>query len=375
VPVDGTTLTLNPATRPAPAYDIIIRSGVSADAGPLIATVAPASRYAVLAPAPVAALHAEHLLASIRAAGGHAELFTFPDGESAKTRATWSDLTDRMLAAGYGRDTAVVALGGGVAGDLAGFVAATYMRGVPVVQVPTTLLAMIDASVGGKTGIDVAAGKNLVGAFHQPALVLMDPALLRTLPVDHLRAGLAEAIKHGAILDADYFDWIARHAGELLAGDAALMTRLVARSVELKAAVVAEDPLEHGRRAILNFGHTVGHALEHASGYTMLHGFAVAAGMVAEAEAGEAAGITASGTASRLADTLRACGLPTHAGTFDVDGLLAAMSLDKKARGGTPRFALLQHVGGCAQAAGGTWTHALPHNALAAALRHVAGAR
>src|SRR5690606_4159708 len=198
---------------------------------------------------------------------------------------------------GFGRDCCVIALGGGVAGDIAGFVAATYMRGVPFVQLPTTLLAMIDASVGGKTGVDTAAGKNLVGAFHAPRIVIIDPLTLRTLPETELRSGLAEAVKHGAILDAAYFDWIADHVDDLLARDHAALEYLIARSVDLKANVVSEDPLESDRRAILNFGHTVGHALERCTNYRLPHGFAVSAGMCAEAALGQAAGFTNRGAA------------------------------------------------------------------------------
>jgi 3-dehydroquinate synthase len=368
VPADGMTLTLNAEARPAGPCDIVVRRGVLDDAGRLIASAAPAARYALLAPEPVADLHGSRVLQCLRAADLDVQPFTFSDGEAAKTRETWARLTDRMLDAGFGRDSAVIALGGGVAGDVAGFVAATYMRGVPVVQVPTTLLAMIDAAVGGKTGVDVPAGKNLVGAFHQPALVLMDPLVLSTLPRPHLRAGLAEAVKHGAILDAEYFAWIHRHAAGLLAGDAELTVHLVARSVELKAAIAAEDPYERGRRAILNFGHTAAHALEHASGYAMLHGHAVAAGMLVEAEAGETLGVTAAGTRQQLLELLRRCELPVHTGPYEAAALLAAMRLDKKARGGAPRLALLARVGACAADPAGSWTHAVPVEVLSRAL-------
>jgi 3-dehydroquinate synthase len=199
---------------------------------------------------------------------------TLPAGEAHKTRDTWARATDAMLAAGCGRDTTVVALGGGVVGDLAGFVAATYLRGVPVVQVPTTLLAMLDASVGGKTAVDTPAGKNLVGAFHPPAAVLIDPALLATLPAPDLAAGAAEALKHGVIASAAHFDDVAALLPRLARGEAdpAALARLVGDSVAVKAAVVAEDLTERGRRKTLNFGHTLGHAVEHASGYALRHG-------------------------------------------------------------------------------------------------------
>jgi 3-dehydroquinate synthase len=368
----GSTVRVPAAAAQTDACDVVIRAGALSGLGPLVAAAAPAARYAVLAPRTVAALYGAQVLNALHEGGLRAELLEFADGEASKTRQTWAELTDAMLERGFGRDCCVLALGGGVAGDIAGFVAATYMRGVPVVQLPTTLLAMVDASVGGKTGVDTAAGKNLVGAFHAPRLVVMDPMVLQTLPEDELRAGLAEALKHGAILDADYFRWIAASAPAILAGNAAALEQVVARSVELKAAIVAEDPFEHGRRAILNFGHTVGHALELASGYTLLHGFAVALGMLAEAAAGEAAGITEAGTGVGLAQALDRCGLPVATAVASTAGLLDAMTLDKKARHGTPRLTLLQRIGACAPDETGAWTHALPPALLAEAIGRLA---
>lgn len=331
----------------------------------LVADVAPATAFALIVPDDIVPLYGEPALSSLRAAGLRAELLPFRAGEAFKTRETWAALTDRMLELRYGRDSCVVALGGGVAGDVAGFVAATYMRGVPVVQVPTTLLAMLDASVGGKTGVDTPAGKNLVGAFHPPRLVVMDPLVLRTLPAVELRSGLAEAVKHGAILDAAYFDWIHAHAGSLLAVEPAALEPLIRRSVELKAAVVADDPLEHGRRAILNFGHTVGHALELRANYGIPHGFAVAEGMIAECMIGEHAGITEPDTSPRLAAALRELGLPAATGAFT--DLLDSMRLDKKARGAEPRFSLIARIGESARAPDGGWTHIVESDVLHAA--------
>ncbi|MHB8839538.1 MAG: 3-dehydroquinate synthase family protein, partial [Gemmatimonadaceae bacterium] len=231
---------------------IVVRAGAHADAASLIRECAPGCRPVVIADANVAPLHAAPIAAALGA-----ELLTFPAGEENKVRAQWASLTDDLLARQYGRDTVVVAVGGGVCGDLAGFVAATYLRGVPVVQVPTSLVAMIDAAIGGKTGVDTRHGKNLVGAFHQPALVLVDPLALRTLPAEHRRAGMAEAIKHGVIADESYFHWIAAHGASLLAPSLApaLAERLVCDSVAVKVGVVAEDERERGRRRILNFGH------------------------------------------------------------------------------------------------------------------------
>lgn len=358
----------------APGYDVVVAHGVLSGIAARVTAAAPAAAYAIITPHPLADSYGARARDALCAAGLRAELLEFDDGEAHKTRETWASLTDRMLELRLGRDTCVIAVGGGVTGDLAGFVAATYMRGVPFVQVPTTLLAMIDASVGGKTGVDTPAGKNLVGAFHSPAVVLIDPSALHTLPVMQLRSGLAEAVKHGAILDAAYFAWMAGHADDLIALDGGALEHLIARSVELKAAVVSADPLEQGRRAILNFGHTVGHALERFAGYTMPHGFAVSAGMCAEAALGEAIGVTRAGTAQAIADLLARFGLPARA-TFDAAALLDAMTVDKKARCARPRFALLRTIGESAQDSAGEWTHDVDADTLLRVLHSGAPAR
>jgi 3-dehydroquinate synthase len=366
-------------------YDVVIGAGLLHALPRLVAAAAPADRYAVIAPAPVAALYGEAVLDGLRTAGLHADLLSFPDGEQHKTRATWAALTDRMLEIGCGRGSAVIALGGGVAGDLAGFVAATYMRGVAVVQVPTTLLAMIDAAVGGKTAVDTDAGKNLVGVFHPPRVVIMDPVVLGTLPDDAIRAGLAEAVKHGVMLDATYFRWIEDNAEALLRRDTEALEHLVTRSVELKAAVVADDPFDSAGRAVLNFGHTVGHALEHDAGYTLDHGFAVAAGMVVEALAGEQLGVTEQGTAARIRRLLLQLGLPATPdlqrrpdhGAAAADRLVAAMRLDKKSRGRAVHCALPARIGTSARTSAPTgdrgWTHDVPDHVLLYALGRPAG--
>ncbi|HZB28493.1 MAG TPA: 3-dehydroquinate synthase family protein, partial [Gemmatimonadales bacterium] len=200
------------------------------------------------------------------------ETLTFPSGEKSKTRETWASLSDSLLERGLGRNGALIALGGGVTGDLVGFVAATYMRGLPYLQVPTTLLAMLDASVGGKTGVDTPHGKNLIGAFHPPHAVIADPSTLATLPDRAYRAGLAEAVKHGLIADQAYFEWMEAETAALDTRDLGVVTRLIRRSIEIKAEVVGRDERESGRRAILNAGHTVAHALEQASNYELPHG-------------------------------------------------------------------------------------------------------
>lgn len=290
---------------------------------------------------------------------------TFPSGERNKTRETWSSLTDRLLAAGVGRDGAIVAMGGGVVGDLAGFVAATYLRGVPCVQVPTSLLAMIDSSIGGKTGVDTPAGKNLVGAFHQPRLVIADLATLATLPSDHLSAGMAEAIKHGAIADAAYFELLRSLAPRVLRGERDALHQVVERSIVIKAGVVGEDERERGRRAILNFGHTLAHALEAVSGYELLHGQAVAIGMAGEARLGLALGITEATALEALRQALAAYRLPAQFPAAAArDRMLKVMRQDKKAREATVRFAFLKAIGEMHREPGGEWTRTAPESAI-----------
>ena len=305
--------------------------------------------------------------------GLDAPQFTFPAGEPSKTRATWADLTDRLLAAGYGRDTAVVSLGGGVTGDLAGFVAATYHRGIPLLQVPTSLLAMVDASIGGKTGVDVPAGKNLVGAFHQPSAVVIDPTVLATLPPRHWREGLAEVVKHALIADRDHFEQIEQRHGHLIGRDVGAIEGLIRRSVAIKATIVEADEKEMGRRAVLNAGHTVAHALEQVTGFAVSHGEAVAIGLVVECGLGEASGRTAPGTRDRVASLLQALGLPTRLPPgVDADALVAAMATDKKNRGGVIRFAVPATIGAAAGDDLSGWTVPLPADQIRRGLASVA---
>lgn len=343
-------------------YRVTIAPGVLDDLGEIVRESAPAHRYAVITDSNVAPLYGTRVHGAL---GGATCLYTIPAGEAQKTRETWAALTDSLLADGFGRDSAVIALGGGVVGDLAGFVAATYMRGVPFVQVPTTLLAMIDASIGGKTGVDTAAGKNLVGAFYQPAAVVADPAVLSTLPLAHLRAGLAEAIKHGVIADAVYFDTVIRAARDLHdAADLAQLTRIVERSVAIKADVVRRDEREGGVRKTLNFGHTLGHAIELRSGYRMLHGECVAVGMVLESRIAERLGIAESGTAERVRSAVQTAGLPLQVpADFDPSQILAATRADKKARAGAVEYALPMRIGKMAGAEHG-WSVPVPDEAV-----------
>lgn len=288
----------------------------------------------------VAPLYVDKLLPNL--AGCEIAHINLPDGESFKTVATMQKILDKLVASGANRDTTVIALGGGVVGDIAGFAAACYMRGVAYIQVPTTLLAQVDSSVGGKTGVNHEKGKNLIGAFHQPQVVLIDTDTLNSLPVRELKAGLAEVIKYGAICDRDFFAWLESNMGSLLEKDPEALAYAIQRSCELKAEVVAQDERESGRRAILNFGHTFGHAIEHCLGYGQwLHGEAVAAGMVMAAEL---SGIAAADCA-RLSELITAAGLPTQAPAIASEHWLDAMGMDKKVRQKQLRFVLLRSLG------------------------------
>ena len=331
-------------------YPIIVGRGALQRIADIVEEVAPAHRYAVVTDSNVGPIYGSRVVNAF--APGRADLFTIPAGEVNKTRDTWARLTDELLSAGFGRDSTVVSLGGGMVGDLAGFVAGTFMRGIPVVQVPTSLLAMIDASIGGKTGVDTPSGKNLVGLFYPPAAVVSDPQTLATLPLNFLRTGLAEAIKHGAIADSRYFESVTRELPALLAAGAGAsdsLTRVIVRSIEIKAGIVARDERERGLRKVLNFGHTIGHALEALSGYELAHGEAVAIGMALESAVAEHAGIAEDGTSSSILGALRAAGLPTQRPEgMSGEKILEAMRADKKARGGQVEYALPCRIGAMA---------------------------
>ena len=288
----------------------------------------------------VAPLYLDKLLQDL--AGCSVASISLADGEAHKTLATMQQILDQLARRGANRDTTLIALGGGVVGDITGFAAACYMRGVSFIQVPTTLLAQVDSSVGGKTGVNHEKGKNLIGAFHQPKLVLIDTDTLNTLPERELRAGLAEVIKYGAICDSDFFAWLEANITSLLERDPAALASAVRRSCELKADVVAEDERESGRRAILNFGHTFGHAIERCQGYgDWLHGEAVAAGMLMAAQL---SGIPAEDVA-RLEKLTAAAGLPTAPPDIATRRWLGAMGMDKKVQQKKLRFVLLHSLG------------------------------
>jgi 3-dehydroquinate synthase len=288
----------------------------------------------------VAPLYLERLLPDLE--GSNVSSICIPDGESYKTVATLQTVLDALVESGANRDTTVIALGGGVVGDMAGFAAACYLRGVAFLQVPTTLLAQVDSSVGGKTGVNHEKGKNLIGAFHQPVLVLIDTDTLQTLPPRELSAGLAEVIKYGAICDAEFFSWLESNMPALLEQDPETLAYAIHRCCELKAEVVAEDERESGRRAILNFGHTFGHAIENSLGYgNWLHGEAVAAGMVM---ASKLSGIDA-GEQTRLVKVIASAGLPTAPPPIASERWFESMGMDKKVQNKQLRFVLLRALG------------------------------
>jgi 3-dehydroquinate synthase len=341
-----------------PSYEVVVEPGALGNVASMIAPFAERRRVAIVTDEHVEQLYARRIAAQLPGS----QIFSIRAGEAAKTRETWSDVTDNLLIAGFSRDTLIVAAGGGVVGDLAGFVAATYMRGVPFVQVPTTLLAMIDASVGGKTGVDTPVGKNLVGAFHQPVLVIADPNVLATLPSNHFRAGLAEALKHGVIADAAYFERIAA-SRESTARDERGLTELISESVRIKASVVARDERESGLRKVLNFGHTIGHAIESVSNYKLLHGEAVAIGMALESALAERIGVAKPGTSNAIREALNAIGLPATFPALDPAAVLAATKSDKKARAGRVEYALPAKIGSMAGEAS-EWSIAVDDGAV-----------
>ena len=293
-------------------------------------------RVALVSDERVAALYAERALGALRRAGIAATLIAVPHGERSKSTATLARLWSAFAALGLGREGAVVALGGGVIGDLGGFAAATWARGVPWVGVPTSLMAQVDSGIGGKTGIDLPEGKNLAGSFHQPAGVLVDPRLLQTLPARERRSGLAEVVKLGMVRDAALFAWVEREASALAAGDARTLARVVARAIRVKAGVVVRDQRERraGVRSSLNFGHTLGHALEAALGYRRLrHGEAVAIGMCVAADLSVRTARLAPSSGHRLESLIEALGLPRRIPGVRLEPLLLAMRSDKKGAG------------------------------------------
>ena len=336
------------------SYDVVIGAGLIAETGERLAALAPGRPVVIVTDETVAGLYLGALEASLARAGIAQRSFTVPPGEASKSFAGFEKLAERILAAGIGRESIVVALGGGVVGDLAGFLAATLLRGLDLVQLPTTLLAQVDSSVGGKTGINTSLGKNLIGAFHQPRLVLADIAVLETLPARELRAGYAETVKYGLIGDAAFFAWCETNAAALLKGERALLARAVHHACRAKAGIVAEDEREAGKRALLNLGHTFGHALEAETGFgeALLHGEAVAIGTCIAFDLSVELGFCPAEEAARVRAHFAATGLPTgldapQLGRFlpGPDALIGRMAADKKTRLGALRLVLVRGIG------------------------------
>lgn len=332
------------------SYQVKIGSGLLSSLGKECSRLRPGRSCAIITDSNVGPLYGATCRKTLEQAGFPTSLITMPAGESTKTVQHAHSCYEALAAQRLDRKSFIVALGGGVVGDLAGFVAATYLRGIPFVQVPTTLLAQVDSSVGGKTGVNLKAGKNLVGAFHQPRLVICDLETLSTLPMREYRAGLAEVIKYGIIRDAKFFIRLEREMDKLLARDQRALAHVVARSCEIKAEVVGQDETESGLRAILNFGHTIGHGLEAISGYgKYLHGEAIAVGQVAAARLSSRLLGMPEAEAQRIAAIFEAAGLPVtvRLSHSQREKLLNAMQLDKKASGGEIKFVLARKIGEC----------------------------
>jgi 3-dehydroquinate synthase len=328
------------------SYRILVGTGVLAHAGAELGRLKVGRKVALVTDPGILKLHGETVAESLRVAGFEATTVLLPEGERAKTLEVAASTWDRFLEAGLDRSSTVVAVGGGAVGDLAGFTAATYMRGINFVQVPTTLLAQVDASIGGKTAIDHARGKNMIGAFHQPRLVLADTATLLTLPEREYRSGMAEVIKHGIVLDAAYFAQVEREAAALRAREPAVLARIVAGSCRLKGSVVERDEQEAELRHVLNYGHTIGHAIEAVTGYERFaHGEAVSLGIAAEASIAERLGLAKPGTRERQLAALDAVGLPVRGTGEPPERVVEALSRDKKSKDGRVPFVLAPEIG------------------------------
>jgi len=328
------------------SYSIVVAAGALGDVGSRLRELRLGSRTALVSDAAVGRLYRKTVTSSLEAAGFSVAAIEVPEGEGAKTLEVAERCWNELLAAGLDRTSTVLALGGGAVGDVAGFAAATYMRGVNVVQLPTTVLAQVDASIGGKTAIDHPLAKNLIGAFHQPRLVIVDPAVACTLPEREFRSGLAEIVKHGIVLDAGYFAELERDLAPLRARELGVLESIIAGSCRLKASVVERDEREAELRHVLNYGHTIGHALETATGYARLtHGEAVSLGIVAEARLARRLGIAGAETVARQERMLDALGLPVRDASIDVELVVAAIARDKKAKDGRVPFVLAPQIG------------------------------
>ena len=328
------------------SYPIIIREGLLSEIGADLRTRSIAKRYGVIADEYVASLFGDTILDSLGAGGIGAELITFPRGEASKNLDTVAGLASSLAQRGFDRQDGLLALGGGVTGDITGFLAASYMRGIPFVQVPTTLLAQVDSSVGGKTGVDIPEGKNLVGAFYQPRCVYIDSQVLSGLPESELLNGLAEVIKYGVIYDRTFFEFLETRRQDILALELPVLEEVIATCCAIKADVVEKDEREADLRRILNYGHTIGHAIEAASSYTLAHGSAVAIGMVAAAQLGVLKGILAADEKVRIQKLISDFGLPVEIPIeLDRQEIIGYLKTDKKTVGGRVFFVLPTKIG------------------------------
>ena len=341
-----TNTTINVELGPR-TYPIIVRTGLLGDIAAILPGLVPARRLLMVSHPALMELYGDVIASDLMKAGYDLRVAVVPAGEKSKSLLMAARLYNEMAAAGMDRHGCVLALGGGVIGDLAGFVAATWLRGIDVIQIPTTLLAMVDSAIGGKTGVNLAIGKNLVGAFHQPRAVLADPNVLQTLPPRDVRGGLAEVAKYGVIADEALFGFIEANTEACRSGESAALARCIADSAACKARVVTADEREGGLRAILNYGHTAGHAVEKAAGYRRLrHGEAVAIGMIAAARIGQGMGITPMDTVRRIEALVTALGLPSRVPAgITVDQLIATMAFDKKAKGGSVKWVMATRIG------------------------------
>jgi 3-dehydroquinate synthase len=339
-------LTRIPVKTPSRSYDVLVKRGLLGSAADVVGKLVPEnSRVWVLTSPPIAKHWAKPLRKSFSKAGRELEFLTLPDGERNKTLAQLEKLAEQLVRAGADRQSVLLALGGGVVGDVGAFLASIFLRGIPVVQIPTTLLAQVDSAIGGKTGVNLRSGKNLLGTFHQPLSVLVDPDVLATLPEREYRSGLFEAMKYGVIRNPAIFDLMEQHRDAILKRDRDLLEQLIVECIRIKADIVSGDEREGGERRILNFGHTVGHALEAETGYKkLLHGEAVGWGMIAAAAVGERMKITSRETAQRIVDLVRAYG-PLPKVDVNAKRVFERLLSDKKTVAGVPHFILATEIG------------------------------
>ncbi|MCP3892122.1 MAG: 3-dehydroquinate synthase [Desulfobulbaceae bacterium] len=328
------------------SYPISIGSGVLGNVSEFLLQKSIGNKYCVISDSNVGSLYGEKLIDAMQDAGISCEMITFPAGEENKNTSTVTTLASAMAERGFDRSDAIIALGGGVVGDISGFLASIFMRGIPFIQIPTSLLAQVDSSVGGKTGVDIPQGKNLVGTFYQPQAVFIDLDVLSTLPMSEYRGGLAEVIKYGVIIDKVFFSFLLENRAQILALDSDILLPMIRRCCEIKADVVEKDEREGGLRRILNFGHTIGHAVEAASGYSLIHGYGVSIGMQAVARMAVLSGHSTQSEMSEVEEILKAYELPLDIpNEFDIAQLKKYLLADKKTVGGRVFFVIPEQIG------------------------------